>query len=170
MNIVIETERLLLRLFTEQDAALIYELNQDPDVIKYTHDQVKDMEHAKEILEQTILPQYVLYKHGRWAIQLKPELDFIGWCGLKFRAEENEIDLGYRLRKEFWGKGYATEAAFASLKYGFEKLNIQRIMGRAEPENIESCKVLEKCGLTYIGESEIDGFPIRTYEIFNPNL
>ena len=90
MNIVIETERLLLRSFTEKDVELIFELNQDPDVIKYTHDPVKDLEHAKEILERTILPQYVLYNHGRWAIHLKPELDFIGWCGLKFRAEEKD--------------------------------------------------------------------------------
>ncbi len=170
MNIVIETERLLLRLFTEHDAQLIYELNLDADVTKYTHDPVKDIDHAKEILVSTILPQYVLYKHGRWAIHLKPGLEFMGWCGLKYRPEENEIDLGYRLKREFWGHGYATEAAYVSLKYGFEKLNIHRIVGRAETENIASCIVLKNCGLTYIGDSEVDGYRVKTFEIFNPKL
>ena len=71
MNIVLETERLILRTFTIDDAPLIYELNLDPDVIRYTFDPIKDIEHAKEVLEKTILPQYALYNHGRWAVHLK---------------------------------------------------------------------------------------------------
>jgi len=170
MNVVIETPRLLLRTFTEDDAQLIYDLNLDPEVTRYTHDPVKDLNHAKEILEKVILPQYALYNHGRWAVHVKPGLEFIGWCGLKYRAEENEIDLGYRFKREFWGKGYATEAAYASVRYGFEKLNMKRIVGRAEPENIASCIVLQKSGLRYIGEGEVDGFIVKTYEIFNRNV
>lgn len=168
MNVIIETDRLLLRTFTEDDAQHIYDLNLDPDVIRFTHDPVRDIEHAKEILEQVILPQYALYNHGRWAVHLKPVHEFIGWCGLKYRPEENEIDLGYRFKKEYWGRGYATEAAFACIRYGFETLRIRRIVGRAEPENIASCIVLEKCGMKYIGIGEVDGYPVNSYEIFNP--
>ena len=168
MNIILETDRLLLRTFTTKDAPLIYQLNLDPDVIRYTLDPIRDMEHAREVLEKTILPQYALYNHGRWAVHVKPDIEFIGWCGLKYRAEENEIDLGYRFKKDFWGKGYATEAAYASIKYGFEKLDLKRIVGRTDPENIASCIVLEKCGLTFIGEGEVDGHPVNTYEIYNP--
>jgi RimJ/RimL family protein N-acetyltransferase len=170
MNVVIETERLLLRTFTELDATLIYELNLYTDVTRYTHDPVKDIIHAKEILEKTILPQYALYNHGRWAVHLKPTFEFLGWCGLKYRSELNEIDLGYRFKKDFWGKGFATEAAYASIKYGFDKLNLQRIVGRAEIENIGSLKVLENCGMTYIGEEEVDGYPVKTYEIYHPSV
>lgn len=165
MNVIIETKRLLLREFTTDDAHLIYDLNLDPEVTRYTHDPVKDLNHATEILEQGILPQYALYNHGRWAVLLKPAHVFTGWCGLKFRPERNEIDLGYRFKKEFWGKGYATEAATACIRYGFEKLQLKRIVGRAEPANIASCKVLENCGMTYIGDEEVDGFPVKTYEI-----
>ncbi len=171
MNIIIETERLILRTFTLDDAALVYELNQDPEVTRYTGDPIRDMEHAKQVLEQTILPQYALYNHGRWAVHVKPDLGpkgFIGWCGLKARPERDEIDLGYRFMKKSWGKGYATEAAFASLKYGFEKLGIRRIVGRAMPQNGASLKVLENCGMTYIGEEIVDDHPARTYEAFNP--
>ena len=170
MNIVIETERLLLRNFTPDDAQLIYDLNQDPDITKYTMDPVKDLAQANEILVMTILPQYALYNHGRWAVHTKPDLQFIGWCGLKARPERNEIDLGYRFIKTAWGKGFATEAAFACLNHGFEKLRLPRIVGRAMPENIASLNVLEKCGMRYIGEDIVDGHPAKTYEALNPRL
>lgn len=151
MNVVIETNRLLLRHFTAEDAPLLYELNLDPEVIRYTLDPIKDIDHARQVLEQVILPQYVLYNYGRWAVHLKPGHEFIGWCGLKYVPERKEIDLGYRFIKPAWGKGYATEAAHACIKYGFEKLNLKRIIGRAMPDNLWSLKVLEKCGMTYIG-------------------
>ena len=170
MNIVIETERLFLRTFTEDDAPLIYDLNLDPDVIRYTHDPVNALAHAADILEKTIIPQYVLYNHGRWAVHLKQRLEFLGWCGLKYRAESNEVDLEYRFKKTSWGKGYATEAAYASIKYGFEKISLRRIVGRSEIGNIGSWRVLEKCGMTYIGDEEVDGYPVKTYEIFNPSV
>lgn len=168
MNIVLETERLILRTFTLEDAPLIYELNLDPDVIRYTFDPIKDIEHAKEVLEKTILPQYALYNHGRWAVYQKSDMEFTGWCGLKARPERNEIDLGYRFRKKFWGKGYATEAAFACIKYGFEKLNLHSIVGRAIPDNKSSIKVLQKCGMIDMGEEMVDGYLHRTYKIINP--
>ena len=168
MNIVVETDRLLLRTFTIEDAPLIYELNLDPDVIRYTGDPIKDIEHAKQVLEQTIIPQYALYNHGRWAVHIKPGLEFIGWCGLKARPERNEIDLGYRFLKKAWGKGFATEAAYACIKYGFDKLHLQRIVGRAMPENTGSLRVLEKCDMQYVGEEVVDGHPAKTYEIINP--
>jgi RimJ/RimL family protein N-acetyltransferase len=173
MNVVIETERLLLRTFTLEDAELVFELNKDPEVIRYTGDPLRDLAHAKEVLEKVILPQYALYNHGRWAVVVKPGLDpdntgFIGWCGLKARPERNEIDLGYRFMKKSWGRGYATEAAFACLNYGFSKLKINRIVGRAMPQNIPSLKVLEKCGMQYVGEEVVDEHPAITYEAINP--
>lgn len=168
MNVVIETERLLLRTFTMDDASLIYNLNLDPEVTRYTLDPMVDIEQAKEVLEKTILPQYALYNHGRWAVHVKPGLEFVGWCGLKTRPEMNEIDLGYRFLKKAWGKGYATESAHASLNYAFEKLNHQRIVGRALPGNTGSIRVLEKCGMDYVGEEVIEGLLHKTYEAFNP--
>jgi RimJ/RimL family protein N-acetyltransferase len=168
MNVIIKTERLLLRNFTIEDAQLIYELNLDPDVIRYTYDPIKDIEQALEILEQVILPQYVLYNHGRWAVHLKPQLEFIGWCGLKCIPQRDEIDLGYRFKKQYWGKGYATEAAYACIQYGFKKLDLKRIIGRAIPENTASLHVLEKCGMTFLTDEVVDGYSAKTYEIFNP--
>jgi [ribosomal protein S5]-alanine N-acetyltransferase len=170
MNVLIETNRLLLRTFTTDDAGLIYELNKDPEVTRYTHDPVTDIDHARQVLEKTILPQYALYNHGRWAVHIKQGLTFIGWCGLKYRPELNEVDLGYRFSRLSWGKGYATESAFASIQYGFERLDLTRIVGRAEPGNIGSWRVLEKCGMHYIGEQWIEGHITKTYEAIHPSV
>jgi len=158
MNVVIETDRLLLRKFTEDDATLLYQLNLDPEVILYTHDPITDVEHARKILNDVILPQYSLYNHGRWATHLKSSLEFIGWCGLKYLSETNEVDLGYRFMKEFWGNGYATEAASACIDYDFTRLNLNLIIGRALRENLGSIKVLEKCGMKYLHDEVMHGY------------
>lgn len=165
MHVIIETERLLLRLFEPGDAQLIFDLNADPEVTRYTGDPVTDLNHARAVLENVILPQYALYNHGRWAVHTKSNMEFIGWCGLKNRPELKEIDLGYRFAVSAWGKGYATEAAYASIKYGFDKLHLPRIVGRAMPGNTGSINVLEKCGMRYIGEELVDGHMARTYEL-----
>src|SRR5262245_19431606 len=104
MKIIFVTERLLFREFTEQDAPLLYQLNLDPDVIRYTLDPIADVEHARKILKDVMIPQYSLHNHGRWAVHLRNENEFIGWCGLKFIEELNEVDLGYRFMKKYWGK------------------------------------------------------------------
>ena len=170
MNVVFETDRLLLRTFNEDDAPLLYELNLDPEVIRYTLDPMVDLGHAGKILREVILPQYKLYDHGRWAVHLKPNLEFIGWCGLKFLTERNEVDIGYRFMKKYWGQGFATESAIATLNYGFKRLNLQRIVGRALPENKASIKVLEKCGMEYVGQEVIEGLLHQTYELINPHI
>lgn len=168
MKIILETERLYLREFTANDTAFVYELNNDAEVTRYTHDPITSMEQAREVLINRILPQYELYGYGRWAAHLKADHTFIGWCGLKYRPELNEIDLGYRFKKMFWGSGYATEAAQACVQYALRTLQVKCITGRAEPENIASQKVLMKCGLRYIGDQFADGYPAKTYQISNP--
>jgi len=170
MNVIIQTDRLLLRTFTIDDVQLIYDLNKDPDVIRYTYDPIADVKQAKEVLEKVILPQYALYNHGRWAVHLKDQLEFIGWCGLKYRPERHEVDLGYRFKTSAWGKGYATEAAYACLQYGFEKLNIGKITGRAVPGNEGSWRVLEKIGMKFSREETVDGHLAKTYELDNPSI
>jgi RimJ/RimL family protein N-acetyltransferase len=94
MDVVIETDRLLLRKFTEDDASLLYELNLDPEVIRYTHDPMSDVEHARRVLIEVILPQYVLYNHGRWAVHLRSNLEFLGWCGLNIFPKQTRLISG----------------------------------------------------------------------------
>lgn len=150
MKIILETERLLLREFTLVDAQLLVDLNNNPNVTRYTGDGAVTLEEAQKIINDAILPQYP-NKLGRWAVHLKSTNEFIGWCGLKFIQELDEIDLGYRFFESHWGKGYATEAAKACFDYGIQTLKLKSIVGRAAVDNHNSIKVLEKVGLTYIG-------------------
>lgn len=169
MHIIFETPRLRLRQFTEADAPLILELNSDPEVVKYLHEPTLQNEaDAGKILTDIILPQYQ-NNLGRWAIHTKDNNEFIGWCGLKYRPELDEIDLGYRLMQKAWGKGYATEAAQQTLDHGFTKLNLQLITGRAHIENLASIKVLEKIGMRYVGEGIVDNCPVKNYIKANTN-
>lgn len=163
MNIVFETPRLLLRQFTLEDASLIQQLNSDPEVLKYLHEPpLETVEHAKHILTTVILPQYE-NNLGRWAIHTKDNNEFIGWCGLKHRPELDEIDLGYRLKKTAWGKGYAKEAAQHTIDHGLNKLQLPVITGRAHIENLASLKILEKIGMQFIKEETVDDCPVKTY-------
>ena len=122
MNIIIETDRLLLRTFTKDDAMIIYELNTDPDITRYTHDPIKDLAHAAEILEKTIIPQYVLYNHGRWSVHKRSTLEFLGWCGLKYRPELNEIDLGYRFKRKAGEKDLQQKQPMHQFNMALKKL------------------------------------------------
>lgn len=167
MNIIFETPRLLLGQFTEADAGLILQLNSQPEIVKYVHERILTTEaEAMNILVNIILPQYKL-NLGRWAIYTKDSNEFIGWCGLKYRPELDEIDLGYRLMTEHWGKGYATEAASHTLNYGLHGLNLKLITGRAHIENTASLKVLEKIGMTFLKEETVDDCPVKTYIAVN---
>ena len=170
MKVIFETPNLILRQFTETDAPLILLLNSDPEIVKYLHEPtLKTVEDAEKILHDIILPQYK-NNLGRWAIHTKDNMDFIGWCGLKYRPELDEIDLGYRLMQKAWGKGFATEAAQHSLDFGFKTLDLKLITGRAHIENIASIKVLEKIGMDFIAEGIVDDCPVKTYTKANPDL
>jgi len=127
------------------------ELSSDPEVIRYTGDEpVHTIKQAETIIRDKLIAQYEKYRMGRFSVYLK-DGTYIGWCGLRHFPDHNEVDLGYRLMKKYWGKGYATEAAEACLKYGFETLKLKHIIAKAMPENIFSLKVMIKLGMTFRG-------------------
>ncbi len=170
MQIIFETPRLILRRFTIADAYLIQELNSDLEILKFLHEPpIENLNQAKTMITTLILPQYKK-DLGRWAINTKNNNEFIGWCGLKYRSDRDEIDLGYRLKKRAWGKGFATEAAAHTLEYAFKKLQLQLITGRAHIENTASLKILEKIGMQFSREEIVDECPVKTYTALNPLL
>ncbi|WP_196889253.1 GNAT family N-acetyltransferase [Aureivirga sp. CE67] len=147
MKKILETNRLILREFSVSDAENMFLLNEDLEVLKFTGDIPFDnIEKAKTFLEN--YDQYSKNGYGRWAVVLKENNEFIGWCGLKFN-EENYTDIGFRFFQKHWNKGFATEAAKATLDYGFETLKLDEIIGRVATENFASIKVLEKLGMHF---------------------
>ena len=168
MKIITETDRFYLREFILEDAFHFYHMNKDKDVIKYTGDDAfKSLNDAKEFISN--YDQYDLFKMGRWAVCLKHTHEFVGWCGLKFHPKENLVEVGYRFYKSCWNKGYATESAKAALQYGFNNLNLKTIYAHAHIDNKASHKVIEKCGLQFIGLGNHDDMPIKLYKIDSKN-
>jgi ribosomal-protein-alanine N-acetyltransferase len=158
-KLILETARLRLREFTLADAQLIYDLNDDPEVIRYVGDPAcADLNAARAVLQNIILPQYRKYKLGRWAAELKDTGECIGWCGIKKLEDSGEYDLGYRFFKRHWGKGYGTELAKATLAFGHTERKLKRIKAMARVENTASLNVLEKIGMKFAGHGfEHDG-------------
>jgi len=158
MTPIIETERLILREFNVHDYKAVYKFGSNLEVQKYTGDKIiESLEEAKELIKNVSFKDYKNYGYGRWATIYKPDNKLIGFAGLKYLPEMDSTDIGFRFLPNYWGKGLATEASKEIIKYGFEKLELNQIIGIAHPENIGSCKVLEKIGLTLYKIDEYDG-------------
>jgi RimJ/RimL family protein N-acetyltransferase len=107
---------------------------------------------------------------GHWAVRFKNDPTLLGWCGLDFLDTTPEIEVGYGLRRSHWGLGIATEAARASLEYGFEHLHLERIAAVAYPENTASRHVMEKLGMTYVKNGSYYGGDLVYYDISRADL
>lgn len=162
MKFYIETDRLILRELLESDVEGMYELDSNPEVHRYLgNNPIKEKNQILPII-QYVSQQYIENGIGRWAVIEKTSNAFIGWSGLKLVKETRNqhthyYDLGYRFIQKYWGKGYATESALASLNYGFGELNLETIFAAAQAENIASNKILQRCGLVLINQYLEDG-------------
>lgn len=169
MNIILETPRFYLREMTADDAEAAFLLNADPEVVKYTGDPpFESIETARLFLNN--YPDYKINGFGRWAVVDKQTNEYTGWCGLKLLKDLNQVDLGYRFYQKHWNKGYATETGKACIRWGFNRLNLNEIVGRAMKENIASIKVLEKCGMKYWKDEDFDEHPAVVYKIIKPAI
>ena len=153
MDVVLETERLVLRRFTRDDVDLLVELDSDPQVMWYIS---KGRPTARAEMEKIILPRFLEYYelfdgYGTWATHEKSTGEFIGWLSLRPRDGDppDEPELGYRLRRAAWGKGYATEGARALVDLAFRELGARRVYAETMAVNVASRRVMEKAGLKY---------------------
>jgi len=152
LDVFLETERLVLRRFTKDDVDHLFMLDNDPEVMRFINGG-KPVSRSTIINEMIskILEYYRIYDHfGFWAAILKSDNTFIGWFHFRLVSENpKEVDLGYRLKKTAWNKGYATEGCRALISKGFEHLGIQKITAKALPMNKASIRVMEKAGMSY---------------------
>lgn len=144
---VLRTERLLLREFADRDAPGFFALNADPEVLRYTGDAPFATE-ADALALIRGYHWYTTHGYGRWTMERLADGEQLGWCGLRLQPE-GQVDLGYRLHRRFWGQGYATEAAIACVELGFTRFGLTEIIGRVDPANAASVRVLEKAGLCF---------------------
>lgn len=152
----IDTPRLHLREFRDDDAEPLYRLNSDPEVLRYTG----DAPFIDPASAHYFLRHYDHYRRegfGRWAVTHRETGDFMGFCGLRRLEPSGDVDLGFRFFRRYWASGYATEAARACLEAGFRQFGLTEIVGRVMRENLPSITILQKLGMKYRDMVEDDG-------------
>jgi [ribosomal protein S5]-alanine N-acetyltransferase len=168
----LETERLLLRKMHLDDAEAMFTYASDPEVTRYvlfeTHRSVED---SKAFLRLAV-EGYERGDFGGWGIVLKDSGAFVGTCGadVDYAPEHARAELGYVLSREHWGKGLMTEAVQAVIRFGFGRMELNRIQARCIAENADSARVMEKAGMTYEGtlrESEFIKGAYRDMKIYS---
>ena len=161
MHIILETPRLALRQFTEDDVDNLFDLNSDPEVMRYL---TGGRPTPREEIRDQIIPFHMavygrLDRLGTWAAESTGTGEFLGWFHFRpgHDTEITNIDLGYRLRRSAWNKGYATEGSRALINMGFTDLGVERVFAHAMTVNTASRRVLEKCGLTLVRATAYEG-------------
>lgn len=166
---ILETERLVVREFRLDDVEAFFELCTNPDVIRYTGDRgVANLEQARGYLANYPMADYRKHGFGRWACVLKSNGLVIGFAGLKWLDELQDVDIGYRFLPAYWGIGLATEASRPVIEYGFTRCKLPHILGLVDPENVASVRVLEKLGMRFIEMIDYQSFPVAKYVIDSP--
>ncbi|MFJ7921580.1 GNAT family N-acetyltransferase [Lysinibacillus fusiformis] len=149
MNIL-ETERLILRLQTTVDAPFILELVNDPSWIQFIGDRgVKTAEEAALYIENGAIRMYEQFGFCLYVVEKTEDQTPIGICGFVKRDNLEDVDIGFAFLPDYWGKGYAYEAASAVLAYGLETLGFNRIVAITTQDNHASAKLLERIGLQF---------------------
>jgi RimJ/RimL family protein N-acetyltransferase len=160
-HIVLETPRLILRQFTENDVDNLFNLNSDPEVMRYL---TGGRSTPREEIRDEILPFHLgvygrLDRLGTWAAESSVTREFLGWFHFRPGRDSaiTNIELGYRLVRPAWNRGYATEGSRALISRGFTELGVERVFAHTMTLNAASRHVLEKCGLTLVGTLPYEG-------------
>jgi len=147
---ILETERLVLRQFTFEDADFILRLLNEPSFIQNIGDRgVRTLEDARSYILRVPIASYEKNGFGLYLVILKESGKSIGMCGLIKRDQLEDVDIGYAFLPEFWSRGYAVEAALAVKEYARDVVGLKRLIAITDPENQASIRVLEKIGLRF---------------------
>lgn len=160
----LKTARLVLRPLLPVDAVSLFQIYQTQGVLRYFPNPNPPQ---LDRVQRFIAGQQAHWKehgYGNWGILLEGRNEIIGWAGLQTLPELDETEVGFLLDRPFWGKGYATEAARASLQFGFERFNLDQIIALVHPDNLASQHVIEKCGMLFQEMISLWGLDLRRYK------
>lgn len=163
---VLETDRMVVRQLTVDDAEFILRLVNEPSFIANIGDRgIRSIEQASNYLLDGPIRSYNRHGHGPYLVALKTSLIPIGMCGLLKREEFDEMDLGYALLPEFWSRGLAFEVSTALLQFAHSSLGASRVLGLVSPDNQQSIRLLEKLGFAFteLRQVKADGLPTAIY-------
>lgn len=160
---MLKTERLILRPLEKKDVDAVYAMRSDAELMRFIREPQSRAEAASWI--ELVSSRWKAENIGFCALIERHSDKFAGWCGLWKLKETGEIEIGYAVAREFWSKGFATEASIGLLNYAFEKLSCEKIVAVAQPENAASRRVMEKLGMQYDYTGEFYGRDLVHYSI-----
>lgn len=161
-DVFLETDRMLLRRLTEDDADNLFNLDSDPEVMRFLTGGIP---HSRQFIVEKALPHYLGFyvrfdSLGFWAAVEKTSSDFMGWFHFRpFKQNPAEIELGYRFKRAFWGTGFAVEGSRALINKGFRELAVSKVVASTMSLNTRSRRVMEKLGLQFESEFVYPGEP-----------
>jgi len=159
----IQTTHLTLRPLMESDAGVLHRIYQSQGVLRYfPNPNPPPLDKVQRFITGQQM-HWEKHGYGDWGVVPDGEVEIIGWAGLQFLPELDETEVGFLLDRPFWGKGYATEAALASLEFGFEHFGLDHIIALVHPENLASRRVIEKCGMSYTETLSLWGIELMRY-------
>jgi [ribosomal protein S5]-alanine N-acetyltransferase len=159
---ILYTDRLIIRSFTEQDIPEYAAIVKDPDVTKFLGDGSHHTYEQADRYVHECMESEIKNNFSRYAVIYKQTNKLIGFCG--FKEIDNRIDFGWRYSKDMWGKGYATEAAKAVFDHGIKTLKLSGIIAVSAVLNTRSIKVIEKIGFKFEAFGQLNGFTIKRYK------
>lgn len=147
----LETQRLVLRPMSLEDAAFILELVNEPSFIQNIGDRkVRSLEDAQSYIRNGPIASYERHGFGLYVMEMKETHEPMGMCGLIKRDTLEDVDIGYALLPRFWSQGYAVEAAQAMKDYARDVIKLKRLVAITDPANQGSIRLLEKIGLRFV--------------------
>jgi len=161
----IHTPRLVLRPLQTRDDEVLYQIYQTEGVLRYFPTPIPP---SLEKVQGFITVQRLHWEkhgYGNWGILPEGQAELIGWAGLQFLPELDETEVGFLLDRPFWGKGYATEAALACLRFGFENFKLDHLIALVHPDNLASRRVIQKCGMKYVDTLSLWGMELMRHRI-----
>ena len=159
------THHLILRGYHPDDLSCFLPMLADREVIRYLiHTDPWPRERIEKWLT-SCQRRWEEHGYGFWILEHQKDQRPIGWSGLNWLPDTEEIEVLYALDRPYWGQGLATETARFSVKYGFDVVGLEKIIGLVVPDNIASARVLEKSGLAYTGIAEYFGYQLRRYQV-----
>ena len=161
----LETERLTLRSFREEDVRAFFELSQDPAVVRFVGDRRVPTEQEAWRAVAGWLGHWAMRGYGQWAIEERSSGRFIGRAGIINPVHWPGPEVGYLLGRDYWGRGYATEAASAAMGWGFDQIGFADLLSLIDPDNAASIAVATRLGESLRGETDLMGNRVLIYGI-----
>ncbi|MEO8446025.1 MAG: GNAT family N-acetyltransferase [bacterium] len=163
---IIETERMYLREFTKDDIEEMSVIYSDEDVMRYIGKGGRADKKQTGLMLESFIKSYEENGFGLFAVIEKGSDEIVGHCGFS-KLNNGDVEIAYLFSKKCWGKGMATEAAGATLRYGFSQLKLAKIVALAYPQNLPSVNVIQKIGLKSEDDREFFGVNFRYFSSDN---